>query len=75
MPGETAKDVTATVVGKTVEVARREVRSWRGVQEAARAASADGSADAVTPEVYANTELSVLEAKRRVERGRRWCWR
>ncbi|MCP3058773.1 hypothetical protein LXT21_08320 [Myxococcus sp. K38C18041901] len=64
--GETAKDVTATVVGKTVEVAKG---AGSGVVEGFNegrkgAASADGSRTLSTAEeVNANTELSVLEAK------------
>ncbi|QSQ11114.1 hypothetical protein [Myxococcus landrumensis] len=64
--GETAKDVTATVVGKTVEVAKG---AGSGVVEGFKegrkgAVSADGSQTLSTgEEVYANTEVSVLEAK------------
>jgi len=64
--GETAKDVTATVVGKTVEVAKG---AGNGVMEGLKegrkgAASADGSRTLSTAEeVFTQADVSVLEAK------------
>ncbi|MCP3105456.1 hypothetical protein LZ198_42005 [Myxococcus sp. K15C18031901] len=64
--GETAKDVTATVVGKTVEVAKG---AGNGVMEGLKegrkgAASSDGSRTLSTSEeVFAQSDVAVLEAK------------
>ncbi|MBU8898747.1 hypothetical protein KRR26_24360 [Corallococcus sp. M34] len=64
--GETAKDVTASVVGKTVEVAKG---AGSGVVEGLKegrkgAVSTDGSHTLSTPEeVFASVELGVLGVK------------
>ncbi|NVJ24789.1 MULTISPECIES: hypothetical protein [Myxococcus] len=64
--GETAKDVTAAVVGKTVEVAKGASSGVvEGLKEGRKGAvSTDGSRTlSAADEVHANTELSVLEVK------------
>ncbi len=64
--GETAKDVTATVVGKAVEVTKGAGSGVvAGIAEGRKGAeSADGSKTLSKPdEVFASTELQVIEVK------------
>jgi hypothetical protein len=64
--GETAKDVTATVVGKAVEVTKGAGSGVvAGIEEGRKGAdSADGSKTLSKPdEIFATTELSVIEVK------------
>ncbi|XXF78992.1 hypothetical protein P2318_04355 [Myxococcaceae bacterium GXIMD 01537] len=64
--GETAKDVTASVVGKAVEVTKGAGSGVvAGIEQGRKGAeSADGSRTLSTPdEVFASAELQVIEVK------------